>query len=113
MTSGAKASDLRGEVGAEIGVGDDVDLDSRALEDYHSIRGGSRRDAADCEGRPDMLVFGLAEDADARDDAALVAARGEGFQQQAIGFVAASVGRVVERVLGQEDLAADDADQRG
>ena len=31
MTSGAKASDLRGEVGAEIGVGDDVHLRLRRV----------------------------------------------------------------------------------
>ena len=50
-----------------------------------------------------LVVFGFAEDADACDDAALMAARGQSFDQEAIGFVAAAVGRVVERVLGEED----------
>ena len=48
-------------------------------------------------------MFRFAEDADARHDAAFVAARGQGFQEQAVGFVAAAVGRVVEGILGQED----------
>ena len=50
-----------------------------------------------------LVVLGFAEDADARDDAALMAARGQGFDQEAIGFVASSVGRVVLGILGQED----------
>jgi len=48
-----------------------------------------------------VIVLRFAEDADARDDAALMASRGESFDQEAIGFVASAVGRVVERVLGQ------------
>ena len=69
----------------------------------------------DCEGFQILGVSGFAEDADARYDAALVAARGQGFEQEAIGFVAAAVGRVVERILGQEDshqLSRTDADER-
>ena len=47
---GREGLDLRGEVGAQVGVGDHVDLDAGALEDHHAIRGRLRRDAARCQG---------------------------------------------------------------
>ncbi len=105
MTSGAKASDLRGEVGAEIACGDHVDLDASALEDHHSV-------ATDTGGVTPRIarasrycgMSGFAEDADARYDAALVSAGGQGFEEQSIRFVAAAVGRIVERILGQQNF---------
>src|SRR4051794_17978206 len=51
-------------------------------------------------------MFRRAEDADARDDAALVSERRQRFDEQAIGLVAAPMRRVVEGVLRQQDSHA-------
>ncbi len=105
---------LRGEVGAEIRLGDHVDLDARTLKDHHSIGGRLRRDTAHCQVFQILGVSGLAEDADARYYSTLVSARGQGFEQEAIGFVAAAVGRVVERILGEKNFEPRmNADERG
>ena len=103
MTSGCEGLRLRGEVGAEIGVGHHVDLDAGALEDDDTIRRMTALTPRVASASRYCVVSGVAEDADARHHAALVAARGQGFEQEAVGFVAASVGRIVERVLRQED----------
>ena len=42
----------------------------------------------------------------AGDDAALMAARGESFHEQPIGFFAAAVGGMVDGVLGEQDFEA-------
>jgi hypothetical protein len=58
-------------------------------------------------------MSGFAEDADARYDAALVSAGGQGFEEKSVRFVAASVGRIVERILGKENFEPQmNADER-
>ncbi len=75
---GAKGGGLCDERGAQVGVGGCADVDARDLE------------------------IGSA----ASDDAALVAARGERFHQQAVGFFAAAVRGMVHGVLREQDFKA-------
>ena len=75
---GVKGGGLCNERGPQLGVGGCADVDAFDLE------------------------IGRA----ASDDAALVAARGESFHEQPIGFFAAAVGGMVDSVLREQDFKA-------
>jgi hypothetical protein len=48
-----------------------------------------------------LFVLPCSEYADSRHHAAFMAARSQSLDQQSVGFVTASIGRVVKRILGQ------------
>ena len=99
---GMEVLGLDGEIGAQFGGGDDVDLDVGTVED----EGAGGRLGRDAAGGQFGEVAGFlrgAEDGNAGDGAAGVTAGGEGLHEQAVGLVAAAVRRVVERVLGQQN----------
>ena len=104
MKSGSKASICAARYARRCGlVGGDVHLDFVVMEDHHAIAARNGFHATGREFRQIARVLFLAEGGNARHHAAGVAAGGERFHQQPVGFIAAAVRGVIEGILCQQD----------